>query len=260
MKRLTLTGIDERTDPQWVRDVLRDTHGTGLTGVRTNHSALEFGILRGPKAGTHPRFPHRKAVEALLCAGAPGDFAFHLCGEYAQMVSRGDWHQLLDIIDFTQVGRVQVNLSSTTGEYLDKRILTLWRFSKFIDRPVIMQWRDDTFPLVPNGLHLLADRSGGNGKLPEAWPTRDELCSNHSTTRLGFAGGLGPYNVTRQLNLITKANGGTGFWVDCESSLRTNDWFDINKAHEMIKAVRSALPDLFVQPKEPEVGECIPAT
>lgn len=44
---------------------------------------------------------------------------------------------------------------------------------------------------------------------------------------------------------IVPAAANKKFWIDCESSLRTDDWFDTTKADAMIDAVRGALPKLF---------------
>lgn len=178
-KFLTLTGIDAKTDPKWIRHAIQ-----GLIRT-TGYSAVEFGILRSPKVDQSPRYPGRDAITKLLSGGYPGDFAFHLCGRYARMVHSLEWAELCDIIDFSKVGRVQVN----STECDEKAMMTLLRFSVHIDRPVIMQWRGDGFPAVP-GLHLLQDRSGGQGIAEHTWISPDDLCKKSDRTKIGYAGGL----------------------------------------------------------------------
>jgi phosphoribosylanthranilate isomerase len=233
-KLLTLTGIDARTDTKWVKTAIRSLIR------KSGYSAVEFGILRSPKVDQSPRYPGRDVINGLLSAGYPGDFSFHLCGRYARMVHDLEWTELCDIIDFNKVGRVQVN----STECDEKAILTLMRFSIHIGRPVIMQWRGETFPCVPAQVHLLQDRSGGRGITETLWSTPDELALKAKRT-VGYAGGLGPHNVGAALKKIVKSAGGNQFWIDCESSLRTDDWFDTAKADAMIEAVRVALPDMF---------------
>lgn len=233
-KFLTLTGIDAKTDPKWIKAAIQRLIR------KSGYSAVEFAILRSPKVDQSPRYPGRDAINRLLSGGYAGDFAFHLCGRYARMVHDLEWAELCDIIDFSKVGRVQVN----STECDEKAMLTLMRFSIHINRPVIMQWREDVFPCVPLQIHLLQDRSGGRGIAEVRWSTPDELVIKAKRI-IGYAGGLGPGNVGASLPEMAKAAGRTPFWIDCESSLRTDDWFDTAKAEAMIEAVRGAMPDLF---------------
>ena len=239
---LTLTGVDHKTDTQWMKDAVRSFI------LKTGYSGLEFGILRSPKAGQFPRFPDRAAVKRLLAAtGKSGDYAFHLCGEYARMVEEERWSALCDIIDFEQVGRVQVNLPDTaTDVAFDARVLLLWRFSVYIGRPVIMQVRGNVFPAVPSGVHLLQDRSGGTGKLPSSWAVKSDAAIK-AKTPCGFAGGLCPTNVEWQIGKMRPAVANTVMWVDCESSVRTNDVFDTKLADAMMQSVRSAFADRMME-------------
>ena len=165
MPLLTMTGVDAKTDPKWMERMLRQFILT------TGFSALEFAILRSPKVDQSPRYPGRDAIKKLTSVGHSGDFAFHLCGRYARMIYTLEWAELCDIIDFRTVGRVQVN----SAEADEKAMITLLRFSAHIGKPVIMQWRGNTFPAVP-GLHLLQDRSGGQGIAETAWSKPDATC------------------------------------------------------------------------------------
>lgn len=230
---LTMTGIDAKTDPKWINKMLRSYV------LKNGYSGLEFAILRSPKVDQSPRYPTRDVIKRLTGAAHPGDFAFHLCGRYARMVHSLEWAELCDIIDFSAVGRVQVN----SIEADEKAMLTLWRFSVHIGKPVIMQWRGDEFPAVP-GVHLLQDRSGGKGIAETIWSRPDPLCAKAKTV-IGYAGGLGPDNVEQALTGIAAAAKGRRFWIDCESSLRTDDWFDQDKAERMASAVHAALPEMF---------------
>lgn len=233
---LTMTGIDAKTDPKWIKSMLRKYI------LNSGYSGLEFAILRSPKVDQSPRYPTRDVVKRLVSEAKPGDFAFHLCGRYARMVHSLEWAELCDIIDFSMVGRVQVN--STEAD--EKAILTLWRFSQHINKPVIMQWRADEFPLVPHSVHLLQDRSGGTGLAETRWAVPDQSTLRGRTyAPIGYAGGLGPANVADALTRIRPLSRGRRFWIDCESSLRTDDWFDQSKAEAMAEAVYAAMPDTF---------------
>lgn len=230
---LTMTGIDAKTDPKWIKSMLRKYI------LKNGYSGLEFAILRSPKVDQSPRYPNRQAIKRLMTEAHSGDFAFHLCGRYARMVHDGEWAELCDIIDFEAVGRVQVN----SPEADEKAILNLWRFSAHIGRSVVMQWRGNEFPAVP-GIHLLQDRSGGQGIPETKWSSPDEICTKVKNF-IGYAGGLRPDNVSEALKSIIPASRGQRFWIDCETGLRTDDWFDQSKAEQMAQAVRDALPHMF---------------
>lgn len=230
---LTMTGIDAKTDPKWILSMLRKFI------LKSGYSGLEFAILRSPKVDQSPRYPNRDVIRKLMGAAETGDFAFHLCGRYARMVHSLEWAELCDIVDFRTVGRVQVN----SEECDEKAMLTLWRFSVHIGKPVVMQWRGEVFPAIP-GIHLLQDRSGGQGIEEKNWASPDLICSK-AKTFIGYAGGLGPDNIATSLKSIVLAAKGRRFWIDCESKLRTGDWFDQGKAERMAAAMQETLPDMF---------------
>jgi phosphoribosylanthranilate isomerase len=224
---ITMTGVDAKTSITWMKEAcLKYRQHSG-------HRSVELAILRSPKVGQSPRYPDAKAINAITDYIYPEYLAFHLCGRYANMVHDGEWLELCDLIDFSLVSRVQVNHADTD----ENAILKLQRFSVHIDKPVVMQWREPKFPCAP-GLHLLQDRSGGRGIAETDWSTPDTLCMNRrSRTSIGYAGGLGPENIEEKIPDIIKAARGKRFWIDCETNLRTADWFDTDKADAMIAAI-----------------------
>lgn len=229
---LTLTGIDKSVPVSWIDEMQQKFVTPG--GV----CGLEFAFLQSPKAGQSPRYILPEDIAKFTHFIAPTNLAFHLCGEYARMVHERRWDELCSIIDFRTVNRVQVNSIQDD----EKAILTLMQFSAHIERSVVMQWRRPEFPFV-GGLHLLQDRSGGTGQLPEEWASPDPLCAKpynyhrKGNTKIGYAGGLNPDNIVEQLAKIDRASKNKNFWVDCESGIRTDDLFDTDKAEAMARAV-----------------------
>lgn len=227
---ITFTGVDSQTSLSFINDVTRKY--AKLDG----YAALEFAILRSPKAGQSNRYPTREVVSKITRAIRPSFLAYHLCGGYSRMVLEQRWGELLDIIDFNDVGRVQVN----SLERDEKAMVTLQRFSMLIGKPVIMQWSGDEFPFVP-GVDLLFDRSGGRGLEQTSWPSPDTLAKKAGgNSRIGYAGGLNPENFGTKLRGIVAAAKGKSFWVDCESGIRTDDCFDVTKVQQMIDVVAVA--------------------
>ena len=69
---------------------------------------------------------------------------------------------------------------------------------------------------------------------PKEWPAALSVQS-------GYAGGLGPQNISDQLKLMASPSQGKAVWVDMESSLRSTveekDIFDLGKVQVVIDKV-----------------------
>lgn len=219
--RMTFTGVDSRTSIPWMKSFISDKRFPAV--------AFEFGLLRSAHLDQSPRYITNESIRRISGTIYPDNLAYHLCGRYARMAKKQvDWDELCDINDFSLVGRVQVN----AGEYEPAEILTLQRFALHIQKPVIIQWRQAVFTAV-SGLHLLQDSSGGQGIEASRWIKPDELNHRARNTSIGYAGGLGPDNIATELPKIIEAASGRPFWIDCESKIRTDDWFDITKVEAM---------------------------
>lgn len=228
----TMTGIDAKTSATWIKDM-----GSRFV-TRSGYTAVEFAILRSPKVGQSARYPTRAEIDKITNYVYPNQLAFHLCGRYAEMVHSLEWRELCDIIDFSLVSRVQVNSTQCDAA----AILTLQRFAVHIEKPVVMQWREVLFPCAP-GLQFLQDRSSGRGVAETQWFQPDDLCrKRNSKTMIGYAGGLNPDNINDALPKMRAAARGMAFWVDCETGVRTDDWFDTEKAEAMAQAVIGERP------------------
>ena len=230
MQILTLIGIDEKTDVNWI-----DKMNSRFRLPGTNAAGIEFGILLSPKKKESPRYVSEKTRERFTRYLYPHTLAFHLCGGYSRMVLEHNWLELGDAINFDLINRVQVN----TLERSAVGIVTLQQFSAHIGKPVIMQWSGNNFPYFAE-LSLLQDNSGGRGIKEERWISRLYTSPLVPARPAGYAGGLGPDNIRAELPAIVSASKGN-FWIDCESSLRTDDWFDQDKAEAMAVAVWETL-------------------
>jgi len=74
---------------------------------------------------------------------------------------------------------------------------------------------------------VLLDTSGGRGISPSAW-------AQPATEKpVGFAGGLGPDNIARELQTILEI-ARPGWWADMEGKLRVDDWFSLELAGEVV--------------------------
>ncbi len=219
--KITLTGIDSRTDIARLPDV-------------GGEYSLEYAILISrTKEGKEPRYPsYIRAAQMLNQLQDTHSMAAHLCGAPAREILAGQVPHELDWLRAGLVDRIQINAN-------EKDTLKGWQVAAkiLIDRGItpIFQWRRDTWPTFMDGkgVDVLLDRSGGRGVAEQNWPVRGSYKGN-----IGYAGGLGPDNLP--LTDICFANRSPdnrlnpNVWIDMESNLRTNDWFDFHKATQVL--------------------------
>lgn len=203
-KFITLTGADERTSVE------------ELAQMVTEHDQLEVGLLYTASPDGRNRYPDvswlTHAAKALT-----GRCAIHVCGRQArnQMLA-GELEPILK-----HAARVQVNGVLSLDE-----IQELAPFAS----ELIVQYNDSNQHLIDAAcfkVSLLMDSSGGRGFSPSRWsrPTTPK--------KVGFAGGLGPLNLAAQLPLIADV-AGENSWVDMETRLRHDDWFDVALARQCL--------------------------
>ena len=80
----------------------------------------------------------------------------------------------------------------------------------------------------------LFDLSGGEGKLPDLKNLPPLPTPVHPMQKFGYAGGLGLETAT---DYITAINSDQPYYLDCESSIRTNDWFDASIVNALCEKV-----------------------
>lgn len=228
---------------------------------------VELGVLFRPDVSGTPRYASRAWIEALGAtarqmqrAGTPMRLAAHLCGSSVNVVLNGGIGatELLDDIQSLGFARVQINATAVNGvdtSQLHESAPMLWQvLQQFPQLEWIVQKNEETRPLWERleeiqmttterplqNLAMLVDESKGTGVLSSSWPVPSSLY------KTGYAGGIGPHNVTSVLTDITHAvaqgpNDRRTFWIDMESSLRSlkngRDIFDLDKCFQVIDAV-----------------------
>ena len=212
---ITFTGVDERTK-------LIDLDGYSFSSAPRNMLLIpcEFAILYTANPEGRHRYPSREFIEQYADE-FHGFKAIHICGQTARgQFRRGELDQLLLKFD-----RVQINGKLETEDHAKRN-----QFKDFID--FIAQSPGNAF--IPPNFDVLCDASGGTGAPPAEWK-RPTLQYN---SKVGFAGGLRPGNIEREMPLIEAAAAGEPYWIDMETGVRTDDWFDIEKVKAVVSAVR----------------------
>ena len=213
----TLTGVDEKTDRGHLRELMCE------------FPIAEFGVLWSDTRAGHGCYPSKRFIDNFTWRFRADPIALHVCGGAVERLARGDE----DIVTIARrCPRVQINA------ILDAVALWKDRVEAILDllprQEVILQHNASNQAFIagfPERLRLAAlfDRSGGRGLLPEAWPT------SFQNRACGYAGGLGPDNLERELPRIAAAADPRQFWIDMESSLRTNDVFDLDKCRKALE-------------------------
>lgn len=232
LKLIAFAGIDDRTSPD------------DLWDVYSEHPGIEFGVLCTPhwyENGNRYLNPlNLRKFEGLpLCA--------HLCGRFAADALRDRWGAFKkeyfpdgDI----PFGRLQLNVSS--GKYVQLGISDFkrLRLEFYFDGEVALQQKSPScqplYGAVRAGSWVQVspfyDASGGFGK-----DVRFEGGSVRAI-RYGMSGGIGRDNVLRKLREARSASRiGVGeFWIDMESKVRTDGWFDVKKVRQVLKIVENS--------------------
>lgn len=214
LNRVTFTGVDDRTN---VND---------LVDLTKRFPFVEFGVLIS-KGNTNRsvvnRYPNATIFKKLKNKGL--NLSCHLCGSVARnIVKKDDWNEFFDLLskDYEIFNRFQLNVSGVKGFSRDIHFIE--------EKDFIIQLKEDmslynAYKDLPN-VFGFQDNSGGVGRFEDNWLDSDRY--------FGYAGGLNIDNVEsviRDLYVVNNAD----FWIDMETSVRTFDWFDINKCEQILK-------------------------
>lgn len=225
MKRsVTFTGVDDRTDLDILK--LLDNKNTEW-GILVSRDNTDKGIVN--------RFPSFETIDKVLNLGL-NNVSCHICGNLARhYVKTGDFSQIRDFLTqerLEKFSRFQLNIRGYGGYkpfVIEEDIHIIIQVSD----PNSYQYFRQMQALNPNKAEALIDYSGGKGKLG---------CFNYVSDGdeiLGYAGGINANNVTYILGYIEgRMEHDVKYWIDMESSIRTDDWFDLNKVLEVLDEIK----------------------
>ncbi len=230
LKHITFTGLDEHTDI----DVLKS--------IKQKYPFVEFGVLMSKNWNTNGnRYPNPDIISRFTNQGL--DLSAHLCGSFAREAYAGNFNNILDkypIFIHQDFKRTQLNVAPYENIFE-----TAGTLETTIRKEIIIQQRSPSikdshaftrFELKnPNiNVTLLVDPSGGRG-IDEGL---DIIATNYKT---GYAGGINTDNVEDKLKHLMEMETVGDFWIDMESGVRTDDWFDVNKVIDIIEKCNDIL-------------------
>lgn len=222
LKHITFTGIDERTDIDRLREI-QQAYPIAEFGVLTSYKWFENGN----------RYPSMWIKDKLKDNNL--HLSLHLCGKAAHDAAIGRWYEINKLVhgSLGMFNRVQLNISSRKDNpervahkmFPNQELIIQQRNSKEID--VFINTLKRYGFLDRYGYSMLLDASGGRGI-----DTPIEILKTN--VKVGYAGGFNPDNVADKLDYLFENVPGD-FWIDMESGVRTDDWFDLDKVTRVLE-------------------------
>lgn len=221
LRHITFTGVDEMTDLK------------GLQELQSEYPIAEFSVLFSKNWKTNGnRYINPEYMKILGRKGL--NLSCHACGSIARDALRGNWMPLEQVTNgMYPFKRCQLNIAmSDIKEDVLNTTLPVGL------EEVIIQQRDadhlSIWDRIQNhyGMSILFDASGGNGIDTGFEPFAME------NIRIGYAGGITPENVTDKLTFLLNNENVYDFWIDMESGVRTDDWFDLNKVAKVLEVCK----------------------
>jgi len=227
--RCTFTGVDEKTSIDEINNLTKEFPFVEW-GILLSTSENSFlGKSRYPSLNwLNENLPKLKNVANTYNSS----IALHVCGkETKELLAQSENSIALGLLPF--VNRVQINFF-----YKEHQIEQLEKLcEKFPHINFITQHNNkntDLYKKISSENHqILFDQSGGRGIETTNWesPLENKVC--------GYAGGLGPNNISEQIELI-KNVADRQFWIDMEGKIRTEDFLDLNLCREVLEKVQIA--------------------
>ena len=217
-KGVTFTGIDWKTD---IGELWR---------IQQDYPYVEWGVLASRNWRTNGNRYFNPAFLKALDRGL--NLSVHLCGKLAREAINGNIEPFKDwaIGEYFLFNRCQINVAGDTNNPRELEYTDYWTY--YFNEVIIQQKGADDCALflntdVSDYVTVLLDASGGKG-------IDTEIKTLNVPTKVGYAGGINPENVENKLKYLLE-NVETPFWIDMESGVRTDDWFDLDKVKKVLE-------------------------
>lgn len=226
IKFITFTGADDNTPIQ------------DLVNFTQTNPRVEWGLLLSLVKGGSPRYPSADWWDKFYlddshifqqCSG-------HVCGKAAVQISYGSW-DMLDSKYASLFPVYQINLfgfkEPVSGGDFVRGLSNTLADAIVIQADGVHDYMAD-FDIYKASVdtRVLYDKSGGNGIV-------GDYSTPHPTHFSGYAGGFTPDNIIEELKKLEQVVGDREIWIDMESGVRTNNFFDLNKCKRVYDLVYS---------------------
>lgn len=221
LQHITFTGVDGKTDID------------ALIKLQNQYSIAEFGVLVSQNWWKNG---NRYFNPSFLGALAHLNLSAHFCGKISRYAICGYFSPFFKWAKEykSMFNRCQINISAATEN--PEIFVPTSLYSQFFKEFIIQQKSADNCSLFINStmydkVSVLLDASGGRGiDTPiKVLPNADKHF------KVGYAGGFTPENVAEKLTYLYEQKEVGDFWIDMESGVRTDDWFDIDKVRSVLE-------------------------
>ena len=221
LRHITFTGVDANTNLMALQD------------IQSMCPIVEFGVL----TSYHWYDNGRRYLNPEFMSNLSGcglNLALHICGSAAHDAAVGDWEKIDELTchNLRLFNRIQLNISGRKDnpEYCEtafidgQEIIIQQRCASKVD---LFENTQAHWPFAIDKFSTLLDASGGRDiDTPiEVLKTKEKV---------GYAGGINPDNVGDKLRCLLQNPDVGDFWIDMESGVRTDDWFDTFKIREVL--------------------------
>ncbi len=226
LRHITFTGIDAKTDIQDLIDIQRE------------FPIAEFGVLtsyRWYENGN--RYPNPELMSLLRGRGL--NLSLHICGSAVHDAAVKEWDKIDELTksNLDIFKRVQLNISGRKDSpafcwipiIIGQELIVQQKGSDNMTlfNATVKHWRERPYP-HRDVISVLLDASGGRGI-----DTPIEILDTKE--KVGYAGGINPENVGDKLYQLMTSHKVGDFWIDMESGVRTDDWFDLDKVRRVLE-------------------------
>lgn len=222
MIKISFIGIDKKTNIE------------RLLKIAEKYPEVEFGFLCSDSVtGTNQnnRYPPLILLQQLKNKNI--NLSLHVCGRLARTVCQtGNFDEVKKFVGayFDMFDRIQLNVVGSRFKELitdtcGKQIVIQTNLSEHKSKETYEKFREANI----DNIVFLSDNSGGKG-LDVDFDYFEGLDYQ------GFAGGLKPENILEkkeEIDILWEKD----YWLDMESGVRTDDWFDLDKVEDICKKV-----------------------
>ena len=158
----------------------------------------------------------------------------------------GDWYKINEYLCCTLslFKRIQLNVANRTDNpkylwaphYSRQELIVQQRNAEDIE--LYVATRSELEYVCP--VSVLLDASGGQG-------IDTPLRILKTLGKVGYAGGFNPDNVADKLTYLFENVHHGEFWIDMESGVRTDDWFDTDKVRRVLRICKEVIKNYEIE-------------
>lgn len=226
LQHITFTGIDARTNFK------------ALCEIQREFPFVEFGVLTSYHWNENGnRYLDPKIINSLR--GHDLNLSLHICGSAARDAALGKWADIDKLVlgNLDIFRRIQINIAERKDcppfcwipLHIGQELIIQQRSGDDMSvyEATIKHWceREKAEDIDP--ISVLLDASGGRG-------VDTPIKVLHSRGKVGYAGGMNSENVGGKLSYLLEHKDAGDFWIDMESGVRTDDWFDTEKVIKVL--------------------------